>query len=273
MLGLRAGRPYTGAMEQPARSSSGAAPGIDVARFYTAQFRRVFSFALRILGDESEAADMAQETFLAIAKNPGAFRGESKPLTWALAITKRLCTRRLRGRRQRSFSDIAALIDAESRPLAPIHSEVERRLYVAEVKAGCLAGLLCCLPLSQRCVFVLHLLSGLSIAEVGKVMGKNANSIRILLSRARGAIRAFLCANCSLMAPHAKCSCENMIEFSLKRGLIERLEAKPGLREIAVELRRFADEVELYRSLPEPEAAIARALRSGRYPRLQEKAK
>ncbi len=86
----------------------------DVGRLYAEQFRRVYSFALRILGNETEAADATQETFAAIAASPGAFRGESAPLTWALAITRRICMKRLRGRRERSFEEIAALIDGEA---------------------------------------------------------------------------------------------------------------------------------------------------------------
>ena len=56
-----------------------------------------------------------------------------------------------------------------------------------------------------------------------------------------------------------------MIEFSLDNDLIERYRPEPGIPQVKEELRRFSDEVELYRSLPEPHAAIAQLMRSGRY--------
>jgi RNA polymerase sigma factor (sigma-70 family) len=246
---------------------------LDIATLYEECFPRVFSFALRMLGDEEAARDAAQETFAIVIAKSGGFRGESAVLTWVLSIAKNLCRKRLKGGRERSFGDIEALVDRFSREPSSAHSDLERRFYVEEVKEGCLVGLLQCLPFAQRCAFVLNLLCGLPIAEVGRVMGRSENSIRILLSRARSGIRAFLCENCSLMGAGNKCSCANMIEFSLARDLIERYRPGLGVPEIKDELRRFADEVELYRSLPEPEAAIASALESGRYAIFEKRAK
>lgn len=81
------------------------------------------------------------------------------------------------------------------------------------------------------------------MTDVATVVGKSENAVRILLSRAKASLRAFLCANCSQLQPGARCSCENMIEFSLRRGLIERYKPELGVSEIKSELRRFADEM------------------------------
>ena len=236
---------------------------LDIERLYSESFPRVYAFALRILGDPEPALDVAQDSFAIALARAESFRGESAPLTWLLSITRNLCLKRLRGRPARQFDDFEAVIDRYAVEPSAEFSEVERRFYVEEVKEGCLVGLLQCLPFSQRCVFVLHLLGDLPIAEVGRIMGKSDNSVRILLSRARSSMRAFLCQNCALLGG-ATCSCANMIEFSLKQGLIDRY-PEPGLAELKEEVRRFSDEVELYRSLPAPEAAIARLLQSGRY--------
>jgi hypothetical protein len=56
-----------------------------------------------------------------------------------------------------------------------------------------------------------------------------------------------------------------MIDFSLRHDLIESYRPELGLNLIREEVRRFSDEVELYRSLPQPEAAIAGLIKSGRY--------
>jgi hypothetical protein len=56
-----------------------------------------------------------------------------------------------------------------------------------------------------------------------------------------------------------------MINFSLSRNLIERYRPELSPRAVSDELRRFADEVELYRSLPEREAEIAKLLADERY--------
>ena len=66
-------------------------------------------------------------------------------------------------------------------------------------------------------------------------------------------------------------ACENMIEFSLKRNLIEKYQPGLGISEIKDELRRFGDEVELYRSHPDPASAIALLIEGGRFRILKKK--
>ncbi len=237
---------------------------LDLERLYTESLPRVYAFALRMLGDREAALDVAQDAFATALARAGSFRGESAPLTWLLSITRNLCLKKLQGSRARRFEDFEAVIEEYAVEPSPSHSEVERRLYVDEVKEGCLVGLLQCLPFSQRCVFVLHLLNDVPIADVGQIMGKSDNAVRILLSRARSRMRAFLCRNCSLLGG-STCSCVNMIDFSLRHDLIESYRPELGLNLIREEVRRFSDEVELYRSLPQPEAAIAGLIKSGRY--------
>jgi RNA polymerase sigma-70 factor, ECF subfamily len=238
---------------------------LDLESLYERCLPRVYSFALRMLGDEEAARDVAQETFASVIAKIGGFRGECAALTWILSIAKNICRKRLAGRRENSFGDIEALVDRYSEEPSDSYSEIERRFYVEEVKEGCLIGLLQCLPFAQRCVFILNLLCDLPVAEIGRVMGKSENSIRILLSRARSGMRAFLCENCSLIKAGNTCSCANMIGFSLARGLIERYRPELGVQEIKDELKGFANEVELYRSLPGPESAIAKLLKDGHY--------
>ncbi len=244
---------------------------IDIERLYAEQFPRLRSFALRMLGDEEAASDVAQETFAAAIGKADSFRAESSASTWLFAIAKNLCLQRLKGARERSFGDLEAIIEARSEAPSAARSDAERSFYVEEVKQGCLLGLLQCLPFAQRCVFVLHLLNEVPIALVARVMERSENSIRILLSRARASMNAFLCRNCSLMKEGNRCSCENMIEFSLERGLIEKYRPTAVLPAIKAELKRFADEVELYRSLPEADAALSRLIESGNYEILAKK--
>ena len=237
---------------------------LDIELLYAECFPRVRAFAFRMLGNEDTALDVAQDTFAMALAAAESFRGESSPLTWLLAITRNLCLRRLSVAGKRRFEDFEAIMTGGAEEPAAGHSESELRLYIEEVKEGCLIGLLQCLPVSQRCVFVLHLLSDLPVADVARIMGKSENSIRILLSRSRARMRAFLCLNCSLLGG-SRCSCANMIEFSLKHDLIDRYRPEPGIAQIKAELRRFSDEVELYRSLPRHEEAIAHSMGSGRY--------
>jgi RNA polymerase sigma factor (sigma-70 family) len=238
--------------------------GFDAEQLYAESFPRTYAFAYRMLGDRDAALDAAQEAFAIALRHAASFRGDSAPLTWLLAITRNECLRRLEARRKGSFSGLEAIIERHAQPPTSVESDVERRAYVAQVKEGCLIGLLQCLPVAQRTVFVLHLLNDISIADTARIIGRSDNAVRILLSRARSRMRAFLCRNCTLLGG-TTCACENMIEFSLRRDLIERHPQGMRVEAIRDELGRFADEVALYRSLPDPTDRIRELVSSGRF--------
>jgi RNA polymerase sigma factor (sigma-70 family) len=228
----------------------------DVGRLYEESLGQVCAFLLRMTGDPEEARDIAQEAFAIALAKADSFRGDSSPLTWVLSIAKNLCRRRLSRERERSFADIEAIVD-EHASEPPAQSEQERAWYLEAVKQGCLLGLVRCLSFDQRCAFILCVLNDLPAEQTARIMGRSENSVRILLTRSRSALRDFLCRNCALMGASSRCSCERMIGFSLSRGLVERCDPERTVPAIARELRRFSDEVELYRSLPAPEAEIA----------------
>lgn len=54
-----------------------------IARFQ----QPVYTLALRLLNDQSEASDVVQEVFLKVFRNVGSFRGQSSLKTWIYRIT------------------------------------------------------------------------------------------------------------------------------------------------------------------------------------------
>ena len=73
-----------------------------LASLYDRYGRIVFTLADRILSDERESEEVTQDVFLAVWKNPGAYRPErASPLTWLAGITRNKCIDRMRkaGRR------------------------------------------------------------------------------------------------------------------------------------------------------------------------------
>ena len=62
--------------------------------------RYVYNLALRVLRDENEALDLAQETFVRAWSALPNFRGQSKFRTWLYRIVTNLCYNRLPGLRR-----------------------------------------------------------------------------------------------------------------------------------------------------------------------------
>ena len=221
-----------------------------VADLYSSYGRRVFNLAYRMTGNRTVAEDILHEVFVRVIEHADSFRGESSVYSWIFAIAKNEC----RKTKRRSFRAFQALIESEARPMCQPQSERERLHSVHQVKDGCLTGLLRCLSFHQRVAFVFSVLYRVPTSVISPVLGKSENAVRILVSRARSRLRAFLCKNCSHYDRKNRCTCENMIDFSLKNRLI--VEYVPGAspRRIESELKELKSEVLLYRSLSEQDA-------------------
>ncbi len=140
---------------------------------------RVFSIALRMLGDRGEAEEVAQEVFLRVHRSIRNFRGEAKISTWLYAITSRLCLNRLKslGRQQRvGEAALAGLADGHPNPGTALEaSELEAALRraIAELND------------ERRIVVVLRDLHGLTYEEIAAALELPLNTVRSRLHRAR----------------------------------------------------------------------------------------
>lgn len=213
-------------------------------------------------GNADDANDILQETFITAAQSIHSFQGQSNIYTWLYKIAKNNCLQFLEKKKRSSFSSLQQLVYKESTPFTEELTETQKSLYIQQVKDGCLSGLLRCLCLQQRLVFILNVLLDLHVAEVAMIIGKSENATRVLISRAKQNIRDFLCTNCSLYNSANHCKCENLINFSLKRGWIEA--HKPGFfSNIEKEIKGIKNEVSLYKSLSDkmPNACIAQKIK------------
>lgn len=157
--------------------------------------RRVFRVALAVTGNQQDAEDAMQETFIKLYRFISEFRGESRFTTWltSIAVNEALQLRRLRKQ-----SDSFAERDASAELPAPQskqewYANPEQRFARREIRAFVEEAVLG-LETQYRVVFVLRDIEGLSTDEAAEVLHLGAAALKSRLLRARLMVRERLAA-------------------------------------------------------------------------------
>lgn len=145
---------------------------------------RVLGQATRMLGDQAEAEDVAQEAMMKLWKiAPDWRQGEAQVSTWLYRVVANLCTDRLRRRRGVSLDQIAEPTDPQ--PSASAGIQETTRLTA-------LANALAQLPDRQAQAVSLRHLEGLTNPEIAQIMDISVRSVESLTARGKRALADIL---------------------------------------------------------------------------------
>lgn len=195
-------------------------------------------------GNREDAEDIVQKTFIQAIIHIKDFKGESSIYTWLYTIAKNLCLKLYKERKRSSFSSIEALIYlVKSSEDSDNLSILEKQYYINQVKEGCLLGLLRCLPFNQRLAFILNVLLEVKVKDAALVIDKSETAVRLLVYRAKQNLKGFLCKNCSIYDKNNPCRCENLINFSIKNGWIEKTTNQNTLSEMYNNIIEIENEI------------------------------
>jgi RNA polymerase sigma-70 factor, ECF subfamily len=144
----------------------------------------VLSIARRMLRDDAEAEDVAQEALLRLWRNAAGLElGPNGVRPWLRRVVSNLCIDRVRARRNTTVTDA---VPEESEPAGQVRHLAERELgnrVDVALKA---------LPERQRLALTLFHYEGMSQIEVGAVLGISDEAVESLLARARRTLKAAL---------------------------------------------------------------------------------
>lgn len=156
---------------------------------------KVYSLALRMVGNEEDARDMAQEAFIRAFSSLTGFRGDSKFSVWLYRLTSNICIDFLRSRaKKRTVSmtwtddegDDAGELEIPDERFSP-EEQFDRTSIRESVQRG-----LDSLSPQYREILVLREINGLSYEEIGRVLGIEEGTVKSRIFRARKKLCDFL---------------------------------------------------------------------------------
>ncbi len=155
--------------------------------------RAIFRLAYRMTGNEDDADDVVQETFLRAYRQLSRYEARSSFSTWLHRIASNYALdlirmrRRHQEKRERGSSEERDILQSMPEP-AP---GPDRILYSRQVKHQVDAAL-DQLSAQERAAFVLRHFEGLSIDEIGQALGTGANATKHSIFRAVQKLRRTL---------------------------------------------------------------------------------
>jgi RNA polymerase sigma-70 factor (ECF subfamily) len=148
---------------------------------------KVLGYAARLLGDRSEAEDIAQEAMLRLWRIAPDWRaGEAQVATWLYRVVSNLVTDRLRARRRRP----AVGLDAGPDPVDGAPGALAG--LIARDRMAALDAALARLPGRQRQAVVLRHLEGLANPQIAAIMEIGVEAVESLTARGKRALAALL---------------------------------------------------------------------------------
>lgn len=167
----------------------------DVAAFdraYAAFHPRVLGFLLRLSGRRDTAEDLAQETWMKLAKAAPTLREDTSLAAWLFTVARNAYV----SHRRWAMLDLSRIVVVGFESLAAAAAEGplpdaqhERSRAIALLEAA-----LARVPVASREVLLLVGVEGLEQEEVARILGVSYDALRQRLSRARAQLAAEMAA-------------------------------------------------------------------------------
>jgi len=144
-----------------------------------------YTLALRLTGDEDDARDVVQESYLRAYRGLKRFRGDAQFTTWLYRITANCAANQLRRRTRHRHEEL----DEDSGPVMDADHDPAVLADAADLRAR-VEGALALLPPRLRAVVVLRDVYDLPHEAIAAELGISESAAKVRLHRARRKLRS-----------------------------------------------------------------------------------
>jgi RNA polymerase sigma-70 factor (ECF subfamily) len=151
----------------------------------------IYNVCFRLLGNQQDAEDIAQDVFVKAYEKYGLFKGESRVSTWLYRIAVNLSLNLLKRRKRVRWMTLDfEKEDTEALPIHEPRSVEQPDLELEQSELGLtLQEAIQSLPEKQKTAFILHKLEGLSHQQISEILDISISSVEARIHRAKQSLR------------------------------------------------------------------------------------
>lgn len=138
----------------------------------------LYRYVFHILGNEHEASDVVQETFIKIWKHINKFDISKNFKTWIFTITQRTTIDFLRKRKNISFSSIELDNNISIEENIPDEELLPNEIFEKIEGVVLVQESLKKLSIESRIILILHHGENMTFEEISKIVGKPMNTVK-----------------------------------------------------------------------------------------------
>jgi RNA polymerase sigma factor (sigma-70 family) len=147
----------------------------------------VFSMALKLLKNETDAEDLSQEVFVSAYRSLASFKGNSKFSTWIYRIAYNKAISQLRKKSPEQSTDNEVFIENQG------GVDYSSELYRDEENAERLLGeAIKQLPDNEQILVMLHYYEDQSMEEISLISGMSVSNVKVKFFRIRKKLKELL---------------------------------------------------------------------------------
>jgi RNA polymerase sigma-70 factor (ECF subfamily) len=155
---------------------------------------KVYALTFRYMGNEEDAYDMFQETFIKAYRSLPTFKGKSSFGTWIYRIASNVCLDELRRRKRRiptlSLDEPATTLDGNELEVEIADTSYSADLlYEQKELSSSIQEVLNQMKNEHKTAIILRDMLDLSYEEMAKVLGCSIGTVKSRLSRARNILK------------------------------------------------------------------------------------
>lgn len=149
---------------------------------------RVVGTVAKMLGDDVDSEDIAQQVFIRVWKSAGRYRPTAKFTTWLFKIARNLVFNELRRRRRHPVTPLQ--LEEEEHFFQPADAGMppDASLLDSELNDAIQLAI-DALPETQRMAVILRRYEEMPYEDIGEVLGLSIPAVKSLLFRARAELR------------------------------------------------------------------------------------